>query len=265
MSRARACSTGYAANRGSVAARVTCSSVFDRGRCRAAGRGSSGPRPAGRLRAAGLLYPFFGIRLSPIIAAAAMALSSLSVVTNANRLRRYRPAALPAATVAGVEPQVQAGARAGDAAARQDGAGQGHAGELDAAAGGTTVTDPVCGMSADPATAPQHRRTPAGTVYFCSPGCAAAFDAGPDRYTTAARTASTVTGFLYGARTLVAIFPAGLIRSLTASVPGRSGLPAGCGSRGARGGRGGSARRAGLPGEGRRAASAQHTNLAYAR
>ena len=118
---------------------------------------------------------------------------------------------------------------------------------------------------ADPATAPQHRRTPAGTVYFCSPGCAAAFDAGPDRYTTAARTASTVTGFLYGARTLVAIFPAGLIRSLTASVPGRSGLPAGCGSRGARGGRGGSARRAGLPGEGRRAASAQHTNLAYAR
>ncbi|HEX7996497.1 MAG TPA: HAD-IC family P-type ATPase, partial [Streptosporangiaceae bacterium] len=41
--------------------------------------------------AAGILYPFFGIRLSPAIAAAAMALSSLSVVGNANRLRRHRP------------------------------------------------------------------------------------------------------------------------------------------------------------------------------
>jgi P-type Cu+ transporter len=41
--------------------------------------------------AAGILYPITGMLLSPIIAGAAMAASSVTVVTNANRLRLFRP------------------------------------------------------------------------------------------------------------------------------------------------------------------------------
>jgi Cu+-exporting ATPase len=45
--------------------------------------------------AAGVLYPLFGLLLNPIVAGAAMAMSSVTVVSNANRLRFFSPSAGP--------------------------------------------------------------------------------------------------------------------------------------------------------------------------
>jgi Cu+-exporting ATPase len=49
--------------------------------------------------AMGVLYPFTGVLLDPILAAAAMALSSVTVVSNALRLRRFRAPRMGSAAV----------------------------------------------------------------------------------------------------------------------------------------------------------------------
>jgi Cu+-exporting ATPase len=114
--------------------------------------------------AAGLLYPFIGVLLSPILAAAAMALSSLSVVTNANRLRRWRAPHLLDAQPRTVEPVVEAG----DEPPEEQ----------------LPVVDPVCGMTVDPPHAAATATHDGHTYYFCSTACRDQFVADPQRVLT---------------------------------------------------------------------------------
>jgi Cu+-exporting ATPase len=95
--------------------------------------------------AAGLLYPFSGILLSPILAGLAMALSSVSVVANSLRLKRFSPTVF-------------------------------QGGGLD------MVTDPVCKMDVDPKKAAARSTFKGQTIYFCAVGCKEKFDADPGKY-----------------------------------------------------------------------------------
>ena len=115
--------------------------------------------------AAGVLYPFLGVQLSPMIAAAAMAASSLSVVTNASRLRRWRPRAIDTMKLA---PAGQPIVETGD--------------DNETTPATAHHVDPVCGMTISTDSAAASTNHDGTTVYFCSTSCHDRFVANPDQY-----------------------------------------------------------------------------------
>jgi Cu+-exporting ATPase len=96
--------------------------------------------------AAGVLYPLAGVLLSPILSGAAMAFSSVSVVTNSLRLKRWRPA---------------------PALSREE---------------APMAVDPVCRMTVEPAKAAAQSSYQGQTYYFCAVGCKQKFDREPEKY-----------------------------------------------------------------------------------
>jgi Cu+-exporting ATPase len=136
--------------------------------------------------AAGVLYPFVGVLLSPIIAAAAMAASSISVVLNALRLRNYR---MPQSSVLDEPSTVRQTQRSEGTQAMPAQPTRSEERAMEQRSENMAI-DPVCGMQVDPKRAAGTSEYHGETVYFCSRECKAQFDENPERYVGPGRAGS---------------------------------------------------------------------------
>lgn len=102
--------------------------------------------------AAGLLYPFTGLTLRPEFAGLAMALSSVSVVTNALTLTRFKFPEIEVEDQDSVAPV------------------------------STVAVDPICKMDVDTTTAELYSDYEGKRYYFCNPYCKSVFDKDPAKY-----------------------------------------------------------------------------------